>query len=686
MNREIVVGLLKITLLGVLAVLLLIRIFQEDAVEARLLDIQAVVERRGQGDAIEALDRRTQGIERSLHDFRDSVEKRLERVAAEGVRAVPTGDVVAPPAERGVGGPGAADPRTLPYWPSEDNLLVDLSREPYPPEDAPRGGILQYYTQHNPTSFNEHVNNDAELQERICGPVYEYLATQSRADPDQWVPGLANRVTANADFTEFTCHIRKGVYWHKPFVTPEEKRSGLGWLDDLPPQEMTADDVKFTFDIVRDPLSECGSQLSYLGDIEEVRVVDRYTVKVLWKRSRYYNKATTLNLLLIFPKFIYERGADGKVLDPAVVAPTFPQHWFNNKMCGTGPFMFAGFEPNQVIKLRRNDGWWDPRKPALDGIDIRVVTEPPVQMAMFKAGTLDVYPPYPNDYRAEILEGGPGSVKEMVEKGTASVIHWQMFTYYFIAWNFRVPQLKDVRVRRALAHLYPKERVIRDIYFGLAVPHDSPVHPFENCYDKELEQFPYDPAAAAKLLDEAGWRMNARGVREKVVDGELRELKIRLLYPSQSPVARDTALLYQTSAQPAGVLIEPFPREWTVMEKMLEDKDLDAAMLGWGNVWDSDPSQIWHSESALSAKGSNFISYMSPELDAVIESLRTTFDLAKRQEIWKEFQRIIVRDQPYCFTHIRTRTWFVNNRLGNHYFGKLRPQDWFLPWYVKAGK
>ncbi len=680
MSRDLVLNLIKLTLLGILALLLVVRIWQGDAVERRLLDLQGVVnERAGKVDAgVAALDERTQKLVRD-------VEQRFDRLAAEGVRSAGPG-IAHPPAAGSTGGTGAEDPRTLPYWPTEDNILVDLEREPYPPADAAKGGVIKYYTQHNPPSLNVHTHNDAELQERICGPVYEYLASRSRANPDEWVPGLANRVTVNADFTEFTCYLRKGVYWHKPYLTQEEKRGGLQWLDELPRQEATAEDVKFTFDIARDPLAECGSELSYLGDVDRVEVIDPYTVKIIWKRSLYYNKSTTFELLMIYPKFLFERDANGKPLAPELVAPTFPQHWFNSKMCGTGPFQFAGFEPNVVIRLRRNDEWWDPRKPVIDGIDLRIVSEPPIQMAMFKAGEIDVLSPYPNDYRSEYLEGGPGSVKELEEQGKVTVKPWEMFVYYFIGWNLRIPQLREREVRRALAHLVPKERVIRDLLFGLGAPCDSPVHHWTSSYAKDLEQFPYDPEKAGRMLDEAGWKRNAQGVREKVVDGERRDLKIRLLYPSSSTLARDVALLFQTSAAEAGVLIEPFAREWTVMEKMLEDKDLDAALLGWGQTWDGDPSQIWHSESARSAKGSNFVSYMNPHLDEVIEGLKTTFDVAKRQELWRDFQRTIVSDQPYCFVYYRTRAWFIHNRLGNHYLGKLRPQEWFLPWTVKDGK
>ena len=92
------------------------------------------------------------------------------------------------------------------------------------------------------------------------------------------------------------------------------------------------------------------------------------------------------------------------------------------------------------------------------------------------------------------------------------------------------------------------------------------------------------------------------------------------------------------------------------------------------------------SESALSAKGSNFVSYIKPELDEVIGKLETEFDQEKRHELWREFQRIVIEDQPYRFTFIATRPWFIWNKFGNVYFARLRPQDWFYPWYMKAEK
>jgi len=654
MGGELILKLARILLLAIAVVLLLLLLVQRDHLEARLISLR---------EGVSTLEKR---VETRFDELQTEMRKRPVSPSRAGAGEIP--------GESG-------DPRTLPYWKTPDNLLIDPAGEPAPPDDAPRGGWINYYTTSNPRSLNVLAYNEAELQERICAPVYEYLADQSRIDPDRYVPGVANRVVASPDLREITCHIRKGMLWHKPYLTDEERSGKFRWLAELPRQEVTAHDVKFVFDVVRAPDAECGPIASYLEDLDRVEVVDDYTVKFLWKRSLYYNKSSTLNLVRIYPKFLYERDESGNVMPWERITQTFPQHWFNRKMCGTGPFQFDGFEPNSWIRLKRNEDWWNPRGPVIDGIRLYVITEYDLLLAKFKRGEIDVFSPLPGQYRSEVLD--QGDVGRMIREGRVSQLEWQMFTYYYIGWNLREPVLKEREVRRALAHLYPRERVIRDVYFGLAVPCYGPVHPWESAYDPELEKFEYDPAKAARILDEAGWKLSPQNVRAKAIDGEMRELRIRMLHPTQGNLGRDIVQLFQKAAQEIGVLIEPRPLEWSVMTKALEDKDFQACVLGWANSWDSDPTQIWHSSSALSAKGSNHVSYMNPELDAIIDGLKTEFDFDRRKGLWRDFQRTIVRDQPYCFNLVRTRVWWMHNRLGNHYFGRLRPQDWFLPWFVK---
>ncbi|MHC5049040.1 MAG: ABC transporter substrate-binding protein [Planctomycetota bacterium] len=680
-------NLIKINLLFFAVILLAVHVWQINAVEERVLNLEAEVQETGAAleEQIEAAQSELRQVRGELDQVEGAVqrtERHVVDLAARGVRVAtqPGTPAAAPPAEREP--TEQVDPRTLPYWPTDDNILVDLDREPRPPADAPKGGVIKYFVRSNPRSLNTHIWNDAELQEQIAAPVYEYLADRSRHNPDEYVPGLCNRVTVNDDYTVFTCYVRKGMYWHKPYLTQPQKRGDLAWLDKLPLQEVTAYDVKFNFDVVRDPLSECGPIASYFVDLDTVEVLDRYTVRFTWKKPSYFNKNSTLHEFFIYPKFIYERDRKGQLISPEEIAPRYPQHWFNHMMCGTGPFRFAGFEPNQLVRLRRNDAHWSPVKPVIDGMDLRIASDATIRLNLFKAGELDMLFLTPAQYRAEILENG--SLRKGIDNGKYFAKKWEMFTYYFIAWNLRHKILRDRKVRRALAHLYPKKTIIRDIHYGLATAHDSPVHKFENAYAKDLEKFPYDPEEAARLLDAAGWEMGPQGVREKVIEGEKLPLKFKFLYATTSTTARDMALLFEQSAKKVGVLIVPDAQLWEALTQLLDDKQFDSVTLGWGNSWDSNPSQIWHPDSAKSAKGSNFVSYMNPRIAEIIEGLKVEFTLDKRRALWRDFQHTIVGDQPYIFDTISTRYYVVNSRLANPYLCKIRPQVWFLPWVVKG--
>ena len=75
--------------------------------------------------------------------------------------------------------------------------------------------------------------------------------------------------------------------------------------------------------------------------------------------------------------------------------------------------------------------------------------------------------------------------------------------------------------------------------------------------------------------------------------------------------------------------------------------------------------------------------HMNPRIAEIIEGLKLEFALEKRRELWRDFQRTIVADQPYIFDTITTRFYVINSRLEDPYFCKVRPQVWFLPWSVK---
>jgi hypothetical protein len=198
MDRELVWNFVKICLLGLLSVLLTIRVWQSNAVEERLLDVQGAVKESKQSLSARAnaVEERLADVQGAVKESKESLTARINAVeeATKQIKVVAaTGPTTTEPAATGPANAGPAtptsevDPRTLPYWKTDDNIHVDLTNEPRPPPDAPRGGIIRYYTGSNPRTLNVHVGNEAELQERICGPVYEYIADQSKNDPDEFV-------------------------------------------------------------------------------------------------------------------------------------------------------------------------------------------------------------------------------------------------------------------------------------------------------------------------------------------------------------------------------------------------------------------------------------------------------------------------------------------------------------------
>ncbi|MEM8883171.1 MAG: ABC transporter substrate-binding protein [Planctomycetota bacterium] len=665
MGGNIVLNLIRTSLAGLIVILLFLLVAQRDGLEERMRSIQTAQEESAG---------RQKKQQRSLDRLKKTVD-RIDETIRSGALTVRTGD--------GGGSPVGEDPQTLPYWPTDDNILHDLSNEPRPPADAPEGGIIRFFVGSNLRSLNPYVSSDVDQVDRVVSYVQEYLAVRSFADPDKFVPGIANRIVLSEDKKAFEIYIRKGVYWHAPVLSDDERRGDYKWLAEMPRQEVTANDVKFTFDIVRHPNSEVSSQASYLSDIQSIEVVDSHKLVIRWGKKRYFNLGSTLSLLFILPQHIFGRDASGKSLELEEAAQLFQQHWYNKRACGTGPMQFVEFVDNSHILLERNEDYWGGRT-KIDGIELKVVVQPEQRLSLFKTGKLDLFRPEPSQWRAEYLQGEhKDSLRDWVESGRAELHMLTAFVYRWIGWNNRNPIFRDRRVRRALAHCFPKERVIRDIAFGLAKAHDAPVHPDMPYYVKDLEQFPFDLDAARKLLDEAGWKLSDGGVREKVIDGKLTRFEFDFLIPNSRAIYQQFGKLYQTELAKVGVILKLQPSEWQKMQTNLDNKDFDACSLGWGLSYDSDQSQIWGPEQAEKPRSSNSIAYANQELGEVIEQLALEFDPDERMKLQERFQRIIVGDQPYLFLWVPQMAWFVNNRLGNHYFNTLRPQIWLLPWVVK---
>jgi peptide/nickel transport system substrate-binding protein len=126
-------------------------------------------------------------------------------------------------------------------------------------------------------------------------------------------------------------------------------------------------------------------------------------------------------------------------------------------------------------------------------------------------------------------------------------------------------------------------------------------------------------------------------------------------------------------------MVSTRPVDWSRYQELLKLRDFDAITMGWGmNAPESDPRQIWHSESTKEG-GDNFVQWKSVEADRLIEKGRRTMDEAERMLVWRELEAVIADEQPYTFVRISPWLRFVKREFGNvqTYRTGLEPQEFF---------
>jgi peptide/nickel transport system substrate-binding protein len=335
----------------------------------------------------------------------------------------------------------------------------------------------------------------------------------------------------------------------------------------------------------------------------------------------------------------------------------------NRKPLANGPYRLARWDSGRSIELVRNTQYTGEKPPA-ERVVFRVAQDWEAAFAAFQSGDLDeTRLTYEMKKKVDAEAGAAKRGRSLV---------WDELAFTYIGWNNRSPLFSDPRVRRAMTMLLDREAVVRSLYGGLAKIANGPVPPGLWSYDATLAPWPYDPAAAEKLLDEAGFTKGADGVRVK---GKTR-FAFDLLTGSGSDLTRQISELAQQSYRKAGVEMTIRQMEWAALSAKVDEGAFEAAMLAYSLDPNPDLAPNWHS-SQVPPNGLNSCFYKNPQADALMDEVKTTFDRAKAKELYARLQRIVHEDEPASFLVNPETKWGVATRIENV---ETSPIGLFLIW------
>jgi peptide/nickel transport system substrate-binding protein len=431
--------------------------------------------------------------------------------------------------------------------------------------------------------------------------IYEPLL---RRDPDthQPAPHLATRWTVSPDGKVYRFTLRKDVRWH----------------DGKP---LSARDVWYTLGRIHDRDTPMGPfRKALINELHQVDPLSSHEVRITLARPNSY------------------------LLDHLCEVPVLPYHRLGRSVrrssrisrrpMGTGPFRFEGWTRSKEIRLVRNERYWG-GVPEVHEVVFRWIRNPAKALTDLKRGVVDVLPEVARQHYPDQLTAW---AQRRFRQVWFAPPGFDMFL-----WNTRHPLLKDFRVRRAFTMLMDRQRIIKEVYHGLARPVAGPFWRPAGLGDPKLEPWPYDPVRARNLLDNAGWR-DRDG--DKIRDLNDRPLRVVLLRPVTSTVMDDELKVMMAEFKRSGVALEPVQTDWRRLMRLLRTGNFMGAALSWRGRPAEDLSPLFHS-----AGGKNFGKMGSLTIDKLLSKMRVSTSRVRRAEYSRKLERALWAQQSVTFLH-----------------------------------
>ena len=463
---------------------------------------------------------------------------------------------------------------------------------------AEEPGTVNFLIESMPANLDPRIGTDAYSQ-HLDGLIFDSLLAR---DAQMNIVGdLAERWEARDPLT-YIFHLRHGVRFH----------------DGRP---LTSADVKFTFDSILDGT---------------VKTPKRGTFRMVTSIEAPDDSTIVFHLREPFASFLWNLTKPGIGIVPRGSGTEIAQH-----PIGTGAFRFIDAITDQEIVLERNTGYFeDVGKTAaelgnVDRVRFRIVPDAIVRALELRKGSADV----------TINSLSPDMVVTLSKERGIIADEQPGTSIAYIGFNLEDPILAHREVRRALAYATDRATLIKYLQRGQARAASSLLPPNHWAYDPDVQQYDFDPGRAERLLDEAGFRRGANGLRFRL------EFKT-----STEEYARLLSEAIADEWKRVGVAIELRPLEIATYYADLQRGSFQVSTYRWvGGNSDPDIFELVFSSKKIPPDGANRGRYRNPKLDTLLDQARMEMDREKRKELLWEIQKIVAEDEPYI------NLWYPDN-------------------------
>jgi len=375
------------------------------------------------------------------------------------------------------------------------------------PVSAPGQTRLNFAWPTNVGPLNPHLYapNQMFAQAMVYEPLVRYQAGGAI------VPWLASSWDISDDGKVYTFHLRPGVTFSngEPFDASAVVANIRAVLDN----------------------SASHAWLELANRIASVEATGPLTVR-LTLREPYYPALQELALPRPF-RFIAPSQFRNGGTKRGILAPI-----------GTGPWVLAQSAPGEHDLFRRNETYWGGR-PAFAEVDVKVMPDANSRALAFQTGAIDLI------YGSEGAVSPDAFARLRQMKGVSASISKPMETLV-IALNSNAAPTSDIAVRKAINHAVNKDALVTQVLHGTQTRADALFSADTPYADINLKPYAYDPALAAKLLDDAGWRL-APGARVRTRDGV--PLEVELAFIGTDAQSKAMAEVIQSDLAKIGVRV-----------------------------------------------------------------------------------------------------------------------------------